>query len=92
VIEHKEPEDGRQIGMLALRVNAADERGKGDAFVSRNLLERRPKGSLQTDAGFVPIDRQRPLQSLGRKFRPTVHHFPLGTLHKKKLFITPAHR
>jgi hypothetical protein len=76
MIEHIQPNGRGQIRVLAVGVDASDQRGNGNAFMSRNLLEAIPKANLQPEARFALTNNDRLLRFLIRKYPPTDHRFP----------------
>jgi len=61
VVEHEQADRRRQIALLAVRVNFANQLGQRHAELLRNLLHACPKWLFETDAGLVAADHDRAL-------------------------------
>src|SRR5215475_4185377 len=61
VVEHEQADRRRQIALLAVRVNFANQLGQRYAELLGNLLHACPKRLFETDAGLVAADHDRAL-------------------------------
>src|SRR5215475_2654385 len=61
VVEHEQADRRRQIALLAVRVNFANQLGQRHAELPGNLLHACPKRLFETDAGLVAADHDRAL-------------------------------
>src|ERR1700756_3394650 len=65
VVENEQANRGRQIALLAIAVDLADQLRQRHAAQAGNLLHAVPEGLLEADAGLVPGDDNRPLDDWG---------------------------
>ena len=61
VVEHKEPDGGREVAVKTLLINTCHHARQGHVFAVCNLLQPAPKWTFQTDAGLMSGDDDRSL-------------------------------
>src|ERR1700712_5380987 len=56
IVEHEKPDRRRQVALLAVAVDLADQFGQRHVSQARNFLHAVPEGFLEADAGLVTGD------------------------------------
>jgi hypothetical protein len=76
MLQDVNPNRGRQIGMLAARINAGKQSAHWKPLFSCDFLEGRPKGVFEAQTRFAVPNREGPLL-VQRMIRQSDHRFTL---------------